>query len=153
VELFNHNLAVDWALSLLKNGNQTPNVLMLASFGEPIDAFEIRPYIVAVLTDLGLAEIVGDEAVIAVIRYYATEILMDRRLRDNLRTLSKLYMQYYENDFKLNAFYLLENAWYNLEGHYDDYYYGGATLENIESLIKKEVANWLARHWPTTNNH
>lgn len=78
VEHFNYNLAIAWAISLIEKGNETPNVLMLASFGGQIDALEIKPYIAAVLENLGLEELESDAAVLAVIRYYATGILKNR---------------------------------------------------------------------------
>lgn len=141
---FNYNLAVAWAISLIEEGKETPNVLMLASFGGQIDAFEIKPYITLVLSDFGLEELESDAAVLAVIRYCATNILLSRNISDNLRMLSELYMQYYEENFELNAFYLLECAWDDIESGYETYYYNGANASNIESLIKKEAANWLA---------
>lgn len=145
ITYFNYDFVVEWAIELIRSGNETPNILMLASFGPPIYALEIRPYIIAVLKDLGLEETQGDEAVLAAIRYYTTEILSGHSTRKNLRTLFDLCNQ---NDygFELMPFYLLYYAWDDLTGGYYNSYYNGATLDNIEAILKKEAENWLAKH-------
>lgn len=141
VNLFNNSLAVGWAIEQLQEGNETPNMLMLASFGPPIDRFEIKPYIGAALGDLGLQEVEGEKAVKAVIRYYATEIVYNQNVRANLRELYELY-NYSDNDFGLLPFYLLYHGWYELEETgYSTYY--DATLDTIELKIKEEAYNWL----------
>lgn len=142
---FNHNLAVVWALSLMREGNEMPSIFMLASFAEPIDALEIRPYINVALNDLNLKEIEGEEAIFIVIRYYISEILLDNNLRKNLNELYNLCNQY-NHDYGLTPFYLLYYAWYDLEYGYDNHYYDGATLDNIESIVKKEAEQWLKNH-------
>lgn len=144
-ENFNHNLVVNWAIALLESGKETTNLLMLASFGPPIDAFEIRPYIIAVLKDMGLEELKGDEAAIAIIGYYITEIVLDNSIRSNLEILSELYYKF-DFNFGLDTFYFLHFAWQDLEAREHNYYYEGATLDNIESLLKKEAQTWLTNH-------
>ncbi|MCW4470364.1 hypothetical protein OGH69_15425 [Flavobacterium sp. MFBS3-15] len=143
---FNYDLAVDWAIMLLENGLETPNLLMLASFGPPIESREISPYIAAVLKDMGLQLLEGDEALSVILRYYSTEIILNNSLRNNLGRLHKLAM---EKDLPpdLMPFYLLYYAWDDLDYGIDfTGYYPGATLENIESLLKKEAFEWLDRN-------
>jgi len=142
---FNYNLAVDWAIGLLQEGKETHNILMLASFGAPIDAYEIRPYITAVLKDLGLDEINGDEAKIAIIRYYITEISLTHSIRNNLGTLYHLCFEY-DSEFGLFPFYLLYYSWQDLEAKELNHYYEDATLDNIESLLIKEAKIWIANY-------
>ncbi|MFP9112733.1 hypothetical protein ACLI1A_02250 [Flavobacterium sp. RHBU_3] len=145
IDTLNYNLAVVWALSLMKKGNEMPSVFMLASFAEPIDALEIRPYINVALNDLSLKEIDGEDAILAVIRYYVMEIVIDNSLRKSLTELNDLCNQY-DHGYGLNPFYLLYYAWYDLDYGDDNYYYDGATLDNIESLVKKEAKEWLEKH-------
>lgn len=139
---FNYNLVVDWAIEQLEQGMETPNMLMLASFGSPFEIREISPYIAAALKDLGLQEIDGDDAVNAIIRYYATEILLNHSLRSNLQHLHKLALEY-DQEFGLVPFYCLYYAWNDLEQEGYNFYYDGATLENIESILQKEASDWL----------
>lgn len=140
---FNYNLAVVWALSLMKEGNEMPGVIMLASFVEPIDTVEIQPYVSRALIELNLTEIDGEEALQYVISYYCAEILAGNRIQNNLRRIIDLYFSYYQQDLGLENLYLLSCAWDDLENGYDNYYYDGAKLNNIESLAKKEAKYWL----------
>ena len=142
---FNHNLVVDWAMALLESGKESANLYMLASFSPPVDAFEIRPYLLAVLEDLGLKELEGDEAALANIRYYITEIVLEHSIRSNLTRLYELSNKY-EPDFGLGVFYNLYFEWEDLEAGEYNFYYGGATLKNIESIVKKEALAWLEEH-------
>jgi len=144
-EHFDYNFAVDWAISLIQEGKETPNIVMLASFGAPIDSLEIRPYVSAVLKDFGLEELEGDEAVLSVIHYYTFEIWQGRFTRKNLRQLHELYLQYNRN-FDLVPFYLLYYSWNALEAREENYYYDGATLDNIEALLKTVAQKWLESH-------
>jgi hypothetical protein len=64
LEHFDYSKAVDWAIDLIRQGKETDNVLMLASFSKPIDRFEISPYVTNVLNDLGLQELDYKSAVI-----------------------------------------------------------------------------------------
>ncbi len=83
---FNYKIVVDLAIDLIQEGNETDNILMLASFSEPIDRFEISPYVTAVLNDFGLEEIKCKDDLIAKTHYLLTEILRDNLLRENLRS-------------------------------------------------------------------
>nr|WP_322624911.1 hypothetical protein [uncultured Flavobacterium sp.] len=142
---FNYNLAVVWALSLMEEGNEMPSVIMLASFAEPIDTLEIQPYVSRALIELNLAETYGEEAKYSLIRFYMLEILLDKNLRKNLIELSHLY-NYDDEEYGLHPFYLLLDAWHDLDHGLYNHYYNGATLDNIESIIKKEAEQWLENH-------
>lgn len=37
LESFDYKFAVDWAIDLIREGKKTENILMLASFSEPIE--------------------------------------------------------------------------------------------------------------------
>ncbi|MFP9116876.1 hypothetical protein ACLI08_03710 [Flavobacterium sp. RNTU_13] len=145
VNPFNYNLVVVWALSLMKEGNEMPGVLMLASFAEPIDTLEIQPYVSRALIELNLTELDGEAAILALIRYHVMNIVTDNSLRKNLRELYHLCNQY-DYGYGLNPFYLLHYAWEDLEYEDENYYYAGATLDNIESFVKKEAEQWLKNH-------
>ncbi len=140
---FDYNIVVEWAIGQLELGADTPNMLMLASFGPPFEVREISPYIAAALKDLGLQEKDGDDAVKAVIRYYLNEVVLDHAVRKNLRHLFELHLEY-DSGFDLMPFYLLYHAWYDLEsGMAYNHYYNIASLENIESILKQEALEWL----------
>lgn len=145
LEHFDYSKAVDWAIDLIQQGKETDNILMLASFSEPIDRFEIRPYVTNVLNDLGLEELDYKSAVIAETHYHLNEILNDREIRKNLRSLYQLCV---DNDYEsgLINFYLIYHGWDELEEIGVNYYFEGADLDNIEEVLKKEAIKWIDKY-------
>lgn len=145
LEHFDYSKAVDWAIELIRQGKETDNVLMLASFSEPIDRFEIRLYVTNVLNDFGLEEFDYKSAVIAKTHYHLNEILYDRQIRKNLQSL---YQHYVDNDYEsgLMNFYLIYHGWDELEEMGVNYYFEGADLDNIEEELKKEARKWIDKY-------
>ena len=145
LEHFDYLKAVDWAIDLIRQGKETENVLMLASFSQPIDIFEISPYVTNVLNDLGLEELDYKSAVIAKTHYHLNEILCDREIRKNLQSLYQLCV---DNDYEsgLMTFYLIYHGWDELEEMGVNYYFEGADLDNIEEELKKEAHKWVDKY-------
>jgi len=145
LEHFDYSKAVDWAIDLIRQGKETDNVLILASFSEPIDRFEIRPYVTSVLNDFGLEELDYNSAVIAETHYHLNEILNDRQIRKNLQSLYQLCV---DNDYEsgLLNFYLIYHGWDELEEIGVNYYFEGANLDNIEEVLKKEARKWIDKY-------
>lgn len=139
---FDYSKAVDWAIDLILQGNETDNVLMLASFSKPIDRLEIRTYVTNVLNDFGLEELDYKSAVSAGTHYHLMEILNDREIRKNLQSLYQLCT---DNDYKpeLMNFYLLYHGWNELEEIGVNYYFMGADIHNIEEVLKMEARKWI----------
>ena len=145
LEHFDYSKAVDWAIDLIRQGKETDNVLMLASFSEPIDRFEIRPYVTNVLNDFRLEELDYKSAVIAKTHYNLNEILNDRQIRKNLQSLYQLCV---DNNYEsgLMNFYLIYYGWDELEEIGVNYYFEGADLDNIEEILKKEARKWIDKY-------
>ena len=145
LEHFDYSKAIDWAIDLIRQGKETDNVLMLASFSKPIDRFEISPYVTNVLNDLGLEELDYKSAVIAEMHYHLNEILNDREIRKNLQSLYQLCV---DNDYEsgLMNFYLIYHGWDELEEIGVNYYFEGADLDNIEEVLKKEARKWIDKY-------
>lgn len=145
LEHFDYSKAVDWAIDLIRQGKETDNVLMLASFSEPIDRFEISPYVTNVLNDFGLEELDYKSAVIAEAHYHLNEILYDREIRKNLQSLYQLCV---DNDYEsgLMTFYLIYHGWDELEEIGVNYYFEGADLDNIEEVLKNEAIKWIDKY-------
>lgn len=139
---FDYKVVVDWAVDLIGEGKETENILMLASFSEPIEKWEISPYVTAVLDDLGLKELECDDAIIAQTHFILLKILDDIELRKSLRQLFQVCINS-DMDNRIMNFYLLYHAWNGLEEIGANYYYEGATLENIESVLKNEARKWI----------
>jgi hypothetical protein len=145
LEHFDYSKAVDWAIDLIRQGKETDNVLMLASFSEPIDRLEIRPYVTKVLNDFGLKELDYKSALIAQTHYYLNEILNDRQIRKNLHSLYQLYMNN-EKESGLINFYLINHGWEELEEIGVNYYFEGADLNNIEEVLIMEARKWIEKY-------
>ena len=111
---FNYKLAVDWAINLIRQGKETDNILMLASFSEPIEKYEVSPYLTAVLNELGIEELECDDAMIAKAHFLLSEILRNNSIRDYLYSLSQLCIEY-GFDSRIMDFYLLHHGWSELE--------------------------------------
>lgn len=142
---FDYSTAVDWAINLIQQGKDTENILMLASFSEPFDRFEIGPYVTNALNDFGLEELDYNSAVIAETHYHLNEIISDREIRENLRFLYQNCLNYnYESN--LMNFYMIYHAWEELEEIGVNFYFEGATLNNIEQVIKNEARKWIDKY-------
>ena len=144
---FNYDIAVDWAIDLMKNGIETDNVLMLASFSKPVDSAEIKPYVSAVLNDLGVEEDAAVEYPLSHIRYYAEKVAAKEDIRANIKQLFTLFLDH-DHDHGLTPFYLLYFAWEDLETEGYNHYYDHATLDNIEALAVMEANKWLHKYFP-----
>ncbi len=92
-EHFNYDLVVDWALDLIAEGVETENILILASFSKPVDAYEIKPYLTAALSDLDLEEKEEKIAALAIIYFYLNEMINGKRIRDNLSQVYNLSLR------------------------------------------------------------
>lgn len=145
LEPFNYKIAIDWAIELIREGKETDNILILASFSIPIEKHEISTYVTAVLNELGLEELEGDEALIAQTHFLLIRILKDESIRENLQFLSQICIN---NDYdkRVINFYLLYHGWLELEDIGVNYYYRGVNLGNIEAVLKLEARIWIDKH-------
>lgn len=142
VELFDYDQTVDWAIEMIQKGVETENLLIIASFSKPTDREEIKPYIIGVLQEFDLEEKYGYYSTISHVHYYLELILCDHEIRRCLETLYHLSLEK-DGDHGIFVFFTLYHAWSDLETEGYNYYYEGATLDNIESILKMEAQNWI----------
>ena len=130
---------------MLQKGIETENMLILASFSKPVDREEIKPYVSGVLKDLKIEEKIGDYSIVSNCYYHVQQIIDDYNKRKNL---SSLYNIHLENNYPeyTNPFYLLYHGWSDLELEGFNYYYDGATLNNIESIVKLESQIFISKY-------
>jgi hypothetical protein len=139
---FKYDLAVDWAIELIRKGFDTDNILILASFSKPVDSTEIRPYVSAVLNDLGLEEKSGNIGVIGITHFYLQEILNDNSIRLNLFELYKLCIET-NHEYGLSTFYLIHCGWEDLEDIGVNNYCEGNDPKSILETLRKEAKLWI----------
>lgn len=145
VELFDYNPTIDWAINMIQKGVETENMLILASFSKPVDREEIKPYVSGVLKDLKLDEKIGEYSIVSNCYYHVQQIIDEYDKRKNL---SSLYSIHLENNYPeyTNPFYLLYHGWSDLETEGFNYYYDGANLNNIESVVKLESQKFISKY-------
>lgn len=145
VELFDYNPVIDWSIHMLQKGIETENMLILASFSRPVEREEIKPYVSGVLKDLKLEEKVGEYSIVSHCYYHVQQIIDEYEKRKNL---SSLYSIHLENDYPeyTTPFFLLYHGWSDLETEGFNYYYDGATLKNIESVVKLESQKFISKY-------
>lgn len=145
VELFDYNPVIDWSIHMLQKGIETENMLILASFSRPVEREEIKPYVSGVLKDLKLEEKVGEYSIVSHCYYHVQQIIDEYEKRKNL---SSLYSIHLENDYPeyTAPFFLLYHGWSDLETEGFNYYYDGATIKNIESVVKLESQKFISKY-------
>ena len=142
VELFDYNPVIDWALDKIQNGIETENILILASFSKPVDREEIKPYVSAVLKEINLDEKVSEYSIVSNCYYHVQQIIDKYEIRKNLSALYSIHLDNNYPEFTA-AFYLLYHSWKDLESEGVNYYYEGATIDNISSILKLEGLKFI----------
>lgn len=138
---FNYDLAVDWGIELIQDGIESENVLILASFSKPVDSQVIKPYVSAVMQELGMDENGPFKQPLSAISFYIYQIIEQKSIRENISELFELCL-IYDHDYGLTPFYLIHFAWQDLEIDGSNHYYDGATLKNIETISVNEAILW-----------
>jgi hypothetical protein len=135
---------VEWAIGLLESGISTRNINILAGMTPPFNPFEMAELRDRVLEDLKIPDLSREESIVAYAAELASDALADARSPFALlQELSELciaegYMR------ELHNCYLLANAWEDLLDRNIQWYWDGATLENIEMLASNELSRLAA---------
>lgn len=130
--------APDWACGRLIAGDDTPHLAMLAGMSGSENAFELEDYFRRTIHELHLQLPDNARAVLD----YAQEI--SRLYLDGQLPL-KLYLQEFIELFyaegarpEIHPFYMLANAWDDLQFSDFSYYYD-VTRENFEEALLREI--------------
>ena len=133
---------VDWAVEMLMAGFDTENLAILAGEFEPYNQFQLQDLTTKVLSELQLDLTDKDQA----IKNYAC-FLIDKSLEgelDNFKVLHILKDICIELDYEkyLYDFYSLYFAKDDLSYSENQWYWDGATRENIEKIITDYFTTW-----------
>jgi hypothetical protein len=133
---------VDWAVDMLMAGYDTEHLIILAGESEPFNQFQMQELADKVLTELQLDYSDKDHA----IKKYAC-YLIDKSLDgelDNFKVLDILKDICIELDYEkyLYDFYSLYFAKDDLSYSENQWYWDGATRENIEKIIADYFTTW-----------
>jgi hypothetical protein len=134
---------VTWAYDMISAGFETESLLILAGEQEPFNQFEMQRLTNKVLDELNLAY---DNRELVLKNY--VRFLIDEALSGKVKTLNVLSVLKnicIELDFDLAVydFYLLYHAKNDLIDSVDQYYWDGATRENIDEVIRGYFVKWI----------
>ncbi|OIN57034.1 hypothetical protein [Arsenicibacter rosenii] len=133
---------IDWAVDMLMAGFDTENLAILAGEFEPYNQFQLQDLTSKILDELRLDYSDKNQT----IKKYAC-YLIDKSLEgelDNAKVLDKLKDICIELDYEkyLYDFYLLYFAKDDLSYSENQWYWDGATRENIDEIITDYFKNW-----------
>lgn len=135
---------VAWAINLIERGKTERHVLMLAGMSPPFNHFEMAALRDRALAELGVRSISRADA----LRIYAAEIAQDaeRGRAETFSTLRELNRLCIDEDYasELHDFYLLYYAWDDLLTSNEQWYWPGATRENIAAIADETLAKFVA---------
>ena len=145
IDNFNTDDCVDWALELLSQGIETPNLLILASLSKPTNHFETIPYLVETLNELGIETLKGENAIVSYCYYYINQIRNDCEVKSNLYKVCQFCIDH-NYDKKVYDFYLLYWAWNDFDyGESITHYWDNADKNNINTIVIKTASDWIER--------
>jgi hypothetical protein len=137
---------IDWAMEMVEAGFESDNLYILAGMTKPFNQFELQELTNNVLRDLHL-DYNDKDTVIRNYAYFIIKSSIDnpdsylttlQELKDiciNLN-MEKKYMDFYLLYFAKDDLIESENQWY----------WQGATRENINGIIKNQFINWVAQY-------
>lgn len=131
---------------MLERGYDSNNLTILAGLTPQLNHFEIADYLERALKEVGLANI-DSSAVIA--HYLSSQLLPALNNKTKLKAaLQKLKDIHISSDYSSNLkdFYLLYHAYTDLQEADSQYYWEGATRDNITSIIRQRAKDYIQSH-------
>jgi hypothetical protein len=134
---------IDWAVGMLERGQESHYLLRLAAMTPPYNHFEIADLRDRTLCDLGIAEMGPSEAVLSYARELLRTALADREnIADAIAEVAQLCItSNYQNE--LFDFYLMHDAYEDLQTQGVQWYWEGATTENINALMRDRAQQFV----------
>lgn len=128
---------------MLERGHETHYLLRLAAMIPPYNHFEIADLRDRSLRELGIAEMGPFEAVLSYARELLRAALADQgNIADAFADVAQLYIgNGYQKE--LADFYLLYNAYDDLKSQEVQWYWEGATIENINALMRDRAQQFV----------
>lgn len=137
---------IDWAYAMICAGFDTENLVILAGEMEPYNQYELQRLAEKVFKELNLKwddrELVYKNYI-----YYLVNAALSGKM-NTLVVLDMLKEIYMELNYKssLSYFYMLYYAYDDLKYSNLQYYWDGATRENIDEIINAYFREWVAKY-------
>lgn len=143
---FNKNIDeswIDWAIEMIEAGYESEHLYMLAGETKPYNQFELQELTKRVLQDLKLDYSDKDDVIRNYV-YYLVSSSIDRpeTYYKTLRELRDICIEL-DLDSEYMEFYLLYYAKDDLTVEEVQWYWEGATRENIDQIIEEKFERWL----------
>ena len=136
---FDYQLAVDWAIDLIRSGTESENLLILASLVPRVDSYEASKYTSAALRDLGLAEYNFDDGVRVRIQLHLEGIIRDVEIKKHVYDLKDLARDLNLRE-DIKPFFYLHYAWEDAEDN------GLTEAGRFVDEAKQEARAWMEKH-------
>ncbi|WP_419700398.1 hypothetical protein [Mucilaginibacter sp. NFX135] len=147
---FNKDEVVDWAYEMIALGWETDHLLILAGLTKPVNYFEIVSYLKAAINELNLSSKEGVEGIISYSSYYVRQLEQGIKIKENLNALSDFVISV-DYHSAICDFYSLYWAWNDLKYDEIQWYWDGATRDNIEQIVINTAKDWLIENESTLN--
>lgn len=150
---FSYDLAVDWAYEMLEYGYETEHLLILAATSKPTNRLESGLYLEKAVEELKLFYLDKREAALGLVFYNVKELSLGKSIFQNLSDINNVNNASDYGLDELTDFSLLYEAWWEVESpsgsdFYVDFYWEGATLMNIRSIVLSYAKTWLEKYQP-----
>lgn len=137
---------IDWAIEMLMQDYDSPNLRILAGLDRRNSIFEVEAYFLRSMKELNIEELEPKTA----IRAYVCEIakgIIDGSFSSPMKAVENLYRMWVDTDydFDCEVWIDLNDALFSLYTGEFPYTYPSATLENIDDLVKQEAARFIAK--------
>lgn len=137
---------VEWAIGMVEQGYESRPLFILAGLDSPLNHFEIAQLRDRVLEELRPPELLIDDPVNAYVAETLFDALYDRdALRGVFASVAQLATELgLPSD--LQPVYLLHFAAEDLVDSDMQWYWDGATRQNIDALMREEARRFIARY-------
>lgn len=133
---------VNWAYDMLEAGFETENLVILAGEMQPYNQFELQSLTDKIFIELNLA--LNDRK--QLLKNYVC-YLVDKALAGEIKFIDVLDLikdMYIELDYdsSFSGFYMLYYAYDDLKDSEQQWYWDGATRENIDEMTRDYFMQW-----------
>ncbi len=137
---------IDWAIEMVEAGYESDNLYMLAGMTRPYDETGLQELTRKILLELHLDYSNKQKAIEDYALFIITKTIENPKgYLSALRELRDICLDMGYNKDYMN-FYLLYYAKDDLDGEDYQYYWDGATKQNIDQVIKDEFSKWVTNY-------
>lgn len=134
---------INWAYDMLCAGFETESLVILAGEVEPYNQFELQSLTNKIFNELHLTWDNTKETLINYVSYLINEALAGKLKAESVLSIIKDMYHQLDHESALQDFYMLYYAYDDLRYSDNQYYWNGATKENIYSIIRQYFEMWV----------